>query len=366
MRDKPVHLAILGTRGIPASYGGFETFAEELALRLAERGVDVTVYCENRDGDKPEMYKDVRLAYIPSPNIGPLTTILFDLRCLWHSRKGFDVVYMLGYGTSIFCLIPRLWGTKVWINMDGIEWARAKWNFAAKIYFKIMEVIAVRIANRIIADAEGIKQFLQERHKRLPLCSVIPYGAYVIDRAPDINALAGLNLHPNQYYLIVCRLEPENHVLEIIKGVAASESKLPLVVVGNNKTDTPYIKMLKALNNRHILFIGAVYDKAKLRALRYYCRTYFHGHSVGGTNPSLLEALGCGNIVIAHDNVFNREVAGDLGLYFKTSGEIPYHINKIENLSKEQKIEISVGARRRIKECYDWNAVAAAYQKMLE
>lgn len=365
MRDKQVHLAILGTRGIPASYGGFETFAEELALRLAERGVDVTVYCENRVGDKPEMYKGVRLTYIPSPQLGPLTTILFDLRCLWYSRKGFDVVYMLGYGTSIFCLIPRLWGTKVWINMDGIEWARAKWNLAAKIYFKVMEAIAVRIANRIIADAEGIRQFLQDRHKHISPCNVIPYGANVIDSAPDISLLAGLNLQPKQYYLIVCRLEPENHVLEIIEGFLSSKNQCVLTVVGDDKADTAYLRQLKSVRANNVRFVGPIYDD-KLRTLRYYCRAYFHGHSVGGTNPSLLEALGCGNIVIAHDNLFNREVVGDSGLYFKTSGEIPYHINKVENLSKEQRIEISVGARRRIKERYDWNAVAAAYQKILE
>lgn len=359
-------LAILGTRGIPACYGGFETFAQELSIRLVEHGIDVTVYCEKMEGESPESYKGVWLSYIPAPKMGPFTTILFDLRCLWHARKGFDVVYMLGYGTSIFCLIARLYGAKVWINMDGIEWARAKWNFAGKIYFKIMEAIAVRIANRIIADAEGIKQFLQDRHKHISPCSVIPYGANVVDSAPDISLFSGLNLQPNQYYLIVCRLEPENYVLEIIKGFAAAESKLPLVVVGNNKTDTPYIKMLKAVNDRHIMFIGVVYDKAKLWALRYYCKAYFHGHSVGGTNPSLLEALGCGNIVIAHDNLFNREVVGESGLYFKTADEIPSLISLVENMDDKQRADVSNKARQIIKERYNWDIVTDMYLKTLK
>jgi hypothetical protein len=173
-------IAILGTRGILARYGGFETFAEELTVRLAKKGLGVTVYCEAGSFEQPALYKGVKLVYIPSPSLGSFTKILFDLSCLWHARKKFDVVYMLGYGTSLFCLIPRLYGAKVWINMDGIEWARAKWNFAAKVYFKIMEAIAVRIANRIIADAEGIKHHLQSRHSRMQSCSVIPYGADVV------------------------------------------------------------------------------------------------------------------------------------------------------------------------------------------
>ena len=146
-------IAILGTRGIPAAYGGFETFAEEVAVRLAKAGVEVTVYCESGQGAEPAEYQGVKLRYVPSPACGPLTTVLFDLRCLWNARKDFDAVYMLGYGAAQFCFIPRLFGSRVWINVDGIEWARAKWSGLAKAYFRLMEWFSMRTPNRVIADA---------------------------------------------------------------------------------------------------------------------------------------------------------------------------------------------------------------------
>jgi len=356
--------AILGARGIPARYGGFETFAEELAVRLVKKGVDVTVYCE-AGAEQPDSYKGVRLVYVPSPSLGPFTTILFDLRCLWHARKDYDTVYMLGYGASIFCFIPRLWGRKVWINMDGIEWARAKWSFPAKVYFKVMEAMAMWTPNRIIADAEGIKQFLSSRHMHLPPCSVIPYGAQVVDRPPDVALLTEWGLQPSKYLLVVSRLEPENHVLEILRGFSMSESRLPLVVVGNNQIDTPYIERLKEFSDIRIRFIGAVYDKAKLQSLRYYCKAYFHGHSVGGTNPSLLEAIGCGNAVIAHDNPFNREVLGGLGVYFNSQDDIPLLVNSMEERGKALSDGISQRMRERIRDVYNWDLISERYLEIL-
>lgn len=358
-------LAILGTRGIPARYGGFETFAEELAVRLVRSGVEVTVYCESAGGAEPESYKGVRLKYITSPKIGPLTPIFFDTRCLIDARKKFDVVYLLGYGVSAFCFIPRIYGSSVWINMDGIEWGRAKWGLAARIYIKSMEAVAMYTPNRIIADAQGIKDFLERRYRRVPPCDVIAYGAHVFENVPQDMVLSDMGLTIGEYYLVVCRLEPENHLLEIIEGFNASGSALPLVIVGNHNIDTAYIRKLKAVSGKGVKFVGAVYDQTKLKALRYYCKAYFHGHSVGGTNPSLLEALGCGNLLIAHDNPFNREVAGDCGLYFKSPEDIPALISRVEGLSNDRRSELSAKARRIIKERYDWDAIADTYLKLL-
>src|SRR5215813_3856777 len=149
-------LAIVGTRGIPANYGGFETFAEELATRLAARGHQVTVYCESHHTGTDE-YRSVHLQHLPAPRLGPFTTILFDLKCLWHARSRFDVVYMLGYGAAGFCFIPRMWDTRVLINMDGVEWARAKWSSIGKLYFKLMEATAMHTPTQIVADAESIR-----------------------------------------------------------------------------------------------------------------------------------------------------------------------------------------------------------------
>src|ERR1700682_2446546 len=170
-----MRLAILGARGIPARYGGFETFAEQLAVRLVERGHDVTVFCEAA-GDVNDEYRGVKLRHVPAHDLGPLSTMLYDAACLWHARSSFDVIYMLGYGSSPLCGLPRLWGRQVWVNMDGLEWARGKWGPIARWYLRWAEAIAMWTPDRIIADAAAIKANLQSRHRRLPPCDVIPYG----------------------------------------------------------------------------------------------------------------------------------------------------------------------------------------------
>ncbi len=360
-----MNLAILGSRGIPALYGGFETFAEELSVRLVQRGIEVTVYCEAGTQAGIDNFRGVRLVHIPAPRIGALSTIAFDLRCLWHARKTFDVVYMLGYGTSVFCFLPRLWGSRVWINMDGVEWARSKWGAPAKLWFKLMEAAAMRTPDRVIADAEGIFRHLQARHAHLPPVSVIPYGAPVINVAPEVGLLEEWQLTPGNYYLVVCRLEPENSVKEIVKGYLRSESAHPLVVVGGIDPATEYVRKLMQLNDGRIRFVGPVYDKGKLQALRYHSLAYIHGHTVGGTNPSLLEALGCGNIVIAHDNVFNREVAGDAAAYFCQENDVADKIRSVESYPLEQLDRMRTMARERVKNAYSWEFITDTYYKVL-
>lgn len=360
-----MRLAILGTRGIPAQYGGFETFAEELSVRLVQQGIEVTVYCEADRGELPDSYRGVHLVHIPAPRLGPLTTIVFDLRCLWHSRKAFDVVYMLGYGTSVFCFLPRLWETKVWINMDGVEWARSKWSRPAKLWFKLMEAVAMWTPDRVIADALGILRHLESRHAHLPLTSVIPYGAPVIDLAPDAGLLDEWQLSPGQYYLVVCRLEPENSVWEIMRGYLRSGSRLQLIVAGSIDPATTYVKKLLQLNNDRIRFIGAIYDRVKLQALRYHACAYFHGHSVGGTNPSLLEALGCGNLIVAHDNIFNREVAGKTASYFQQEANITEIIQTVESYPADIINELKATSKERIHQHYNWDAVTDTYLRLL-
>lgn len=356
-------IAILGTRGIPARYGGFETFAERLATRLVELGHSVTVFCESGSDTRPDIYQGVKLEYVASPQVGPLTTILFDLACLWRARRDFDIVYMLGYGTAFFCFLPRLWGSRVWINMDGIEWARAKWSLPARLYLRLMESIAMWTPNRIVADADAIRVHLERRHWHVPNCAVIPYGSDVVDSTPDCNLLEEWNLRPGKYYLVVCRFEPENHVLEIAEGFRASSTKLPLIMVGDHKSTRHYVQQLRFINDARVRLIGTVYDKEKLEALRFHCRAYFHGHSVGGTNPSLLEAMGCGNIVVAHDNPFNREVLQDLGLFFQTPEDVARIVSDIESGSVEL-ASLRKKVIERIAQHYTWKQVTEAYSGM--
>lgn len=358
-------LAILGTRGIPARYGGFETFAEELSRGLSDCGIAVTVFCEAADeSEGPEYYGRVSLRYVKAPACGPLRTVVFDIRCLWLARKDYDVVYMLGYGASAFCFLPRLWGKRVWINVDGLEWARAKWGLLARLYLRTMEVVAMFTPSRIIADADGIRDYLASRYHRMPACSVIPYGCRIATSAPSQTLLAEWGLLPEEYYVVVCRLEPENHVLEILQGFQRSSSVRKLIVIGDYKVENKYINKLMAIPDPRIQFLGAQYDRQKLYALRYYAAGYFHGHSVGGTNPSLLEAMGCGSLVIAHDNCFNREVLGTNGFFFHDLGQITEHIFNIENV--ELNIDLfKNGALQRAKEVYNWPRIITAYEQLI-
>jgi glycosyltransferase involved in cell wall biosynthesis len=192
---------------------------------------------------------------------------------------------------------------------------------------------------------------------------VIPYGAPVIENAP-VSVLSEYGLKPHDYYLVVCRMEPENHVLEILQGFTASSSSHRLIIIGNHLTDMAYVRKLKLISDNRIAFVSAVYDWKKLSTLRFYSCAYIHGHSVGGTNPSLLEALGCGNLVIAHDNVFNREVAGEIGVYFRTSDDITRCVEKVDVMGAGDRDMLSAAAKKRILECYNWDIITDQYSKI--
>jgi glycosyltransferase involved in cell wall biosynthesis len=227
-----------------------------------------------------------------------------------------------------------------------------------------MEMIATWTPSRIIADADAIRSHLESRYGRLLNCSVIPYGAAVVTATPSEDLLAEWGLKAGEYFIVVCRLEPENHVLDILEGYATSSSRYSLVVLGDHKLDTPYVKRLRSVADPRVRLIGTVYDKARLIALRFHARGYFHGHSVGGTNPSLLEAMASGNAVIAHDNVFNREVAADAALYFSNAEDIPGILEILETDSGRLQRMRAV-ARHRIESIYNWQVITDRYQLLL-
>jgi len=358
-----MRVAILGSRGIPANYGGFETFAEELSVRLVQQGIDVTVYCEGSH-DNRDTYKSVTRVFRTVPQLGAGGRLLFDVKCLWDARHKYDVVYMLGYGAGLFCFIPRIWGTQVWINMDGVEWARPKWSWLARVWLKMMEAVAMWTPNRIVADAEAIKLNLAQRYSRMPTYSVIPYGAHLVNTPPPVSVLDEWSVEPYGYYLVVCRLVPENHLREIIEGYIASLSMLPLLVVGNRQSGTQYVNDLLALTNERVRFVGTVYNQNKLQALRCYSRAYFHGHSMGGTNPSLLEAMGCGNVIIAHENPFNREVAGEAATYFSSAQDIPALLEKLD-ADEAETLRMKGAAKNRVATTYTWDAIVKAYLDLI-
>jgi glycosyltransferase involved in cell wall biosynthesis len=360
-----MEIAILGTRGIPARYGGFETFAEKLALGLSQHGYGVTVFCEREAASAPQTLGRVKLCYVSAPPFGPLRTLIYDCRCLWVARRDFEVVYMLGYGAALFCFIPRLWGNQVWINPDGLEWARTKWGVVARAYFKVMEWLSLRVANHVIADAASIAECLRKRHGGMPPHTIIPYGCEVVDEPPPAQILSGWNLLPKSYFLVVCRLEPENHVFEIMQAFQRSTSHRELIILGNLQKRTRYVEKLLSVQDARIRMLGTIYDGSKLEALRVHAFGYMHGHSVGGTNPSLLEAMGCGSLVFAHDNAFNRETLGNSGLFFSNAQGLTEKIEAAEagdhdlNLLRER-------AKHRARTQYQWRDIIDRYVDLIK
>lgn len=357
-------VALLGSRGIPARYGGFETFADELAPRLAERGVDVTVFCEQADGPAPTTYKDVSLEYVSAKGPGPLGTILYDLRSVWRARKGFDAVYMLGYGVSFACFLPRLSGSKVWINMDGVEWRRSKWNSLAKLYLRVMEKVAGWTANRLVFDNGALGEEVSARVGGHAEHSVLAYGAPVVESC-DPSPLTDFNLEAAGYDLVLCRAEPENHLLEIIEAHERSDASVPLAVVANTDNDSEYSRKVLARASDRIRILGPVYDRKSVDALRFHSRLYLHGHSVGGTNPSLIEAMGSGAFVLAHDNPYNREVLADTGMFFKDVSSLEKQLRRLEDLEFVERERSGSRARDRVLREYGWEELADRYASLM-
>ena len=363
-----LRIAILGARGIPANYGGFETFAEQLATRLASRGHEVTVYAECEDQPAQDtFYQGVRVRPRRRPNWGPASVLAYDCACLWDARRGYDLVYMLGYGAAWACWWPRVFGVPVWINVDGLEWARSKWSWAARTYLRCMEWVATKVATRLIADAEAIAQRFRQTYSGGAPTSFIAYGAELVEAdAADPLGLAAWGLQAHRYMLVVARPEPENHVLEIIQGYLLHGGDWPLVVVGDvSGAGTPYQRELIALASDRVRFVGGIYDIERLKCLRAHAACYLHGHSVGGTNPSLLEALACGNVVVAHDNPFNREVARDAACFFSTEEQLAAALGQVRALTPGERQARVVRARNIVAKNYTWELITDQYDTLM-
>ncbi len=309
-------LRILGTRGVPAAHGGFETFAEHLALYLVARGWRVLVYCQE-DGTGPvftDTWQGVERVHIPVAQPGALGTIVFDWKATLHAGGCRDLCLTLGYNTAIFCAWLRLQGVPNVINMDGIEWSRAKWGKVAKTWFWLNDWAGCWLGNHLVADHPEIARHLQSRASAGKI-TTIAYGADRLAHLPT-TAVQALGLVPGRYLTLVARAEPENSILEVVAGFSAAPRGMTLAVLGNYDDGNAYHRAVLAAAGPEVRFLGAIYDKPVVQALRLHCAAYIHGHQVGGTNPSLVEALGAANAVIAHDNRFNRWVAGEGAAYF--------------------------------------------------
>ncbi|MFA6058777.1 MAG: DUF1972 domain-containing protein [Taibaiella sp.] len=319
-------IAILGTRGIPNHYGGFEQYAELLSVYLVSQGWEVLVYNSSDHPYKETEYKGVKIKHIydPERKWGTAGQFIYDLGCIWHSRKQkFDVIYQLGYTSSAIFNFLFSGKTKIVTNMDGLEWKRTKYNKMVQQFLKFSEWLAVKMSDHLVADSVGIKSYLDRKYKKKAF-----FSAYTADIPTvfDDDKLHSFNLTKYDYDLLVARMEPENNIEMIIQGYLKSTTNKHLIIIGSIHVGYGQY-LFQKYNSVKIHFHGAVYEKDRLDSLRHYARLYFHGHSVGGTNPSLLEAMACGCRIVAHNNEFNRGVLEQDALYFNSPEDLKEHID---------------------------------------
>lgn len=355
---------ILGTRGIPANHGGFETFAERLALYLVQKGYTVNVYCQSEDSIKGPLHDEwngINRIHFSPKSKGALGTIQFDLECVKHVCKQPGIDLVLGYNTALFNLLQRVKGRKVLMNMDGIEWKRKKWNWAAKLWFFLNELIGSNTSTVAIADHPEICRQLQKRSYRKPV--VIPYGADKVLEADASLLLDGIDKY--EYFISIARIEPENSILEIVTAFSLLKSSIKLVVLGKIDSDNQYHSEVVAAANENTIFAGAIYDTSIVKALRFFSKAYLHGHRVGGTNPSLVEALAAGNVIIAHNNIFNKWVTSDSQFYFDNVSDLKIIMQNIIT-DFNDRARFTQASYKRYAEEFTWPIILGKYESLIK
>ena len=358
---------ILGTHGVPAQYGGFETAAENIALHLRDRGWAVQVYCQ-LPGDgrmKSDLWNGITRTMIHEPREGWRGTSAFDLTSVRHAmsvhRPG-DVWLTFGYNTGVFDVIPRFRGIPNVVNMDGMEWTRRRWGLLKQGILLANERCAGWVGDVLIADHPVIAAYL-ERHFGSARVQTIAYGADEVTHAPTA-PVEELGLVPGAYGIVVCRPIPENSVLEIVSAWSAERRGMPLVVVGPYRDDEPYHARVKAAASDEVVFPGAIFEGDRIRALRFHAALYLHGHTVGGTNPSLVEAMAAGNAVIAHDNAYNRWVAGAEQAYFSDADALAGLLPRLLP-DEHHRGRMGAAARARFRTEFTWPQIGAQYERAL-
>jgi glycosyltransferase involved in cell wall biosynthesis len=358
-------IALIGTRGVPARYGGFETCVEEVGKRLVASGHQVLVFCRPsgvvaKDRNPPAQYLGVQLVHLPVLRKRSLETLAHTAFSVLHrSLLGTDAAVVFNAANAPLLPIVKARGIGVATHVDGIEWLRAKWGPVGQRYYRVAESLAVRWSDALIADAPGIQDYYTVEFGAPT--ELIAYGAPILPNA-GWSRIAELGLKPKGYHLVVARFEPENHVLEIIEGYVRSQAKLPLAVVGSAPYSDAYTARIRAAADGRVRLLGALWDQQQLDEVYTNALCYWHGHSVGGTNPSLLRAAGAGVYTVAYDVVFNREVIGEAGQFFITSEDVTELVEKVE-IDPADAIRSGQALQQSIRR-YNWEDVAARYERL--
>lgn len=356
-----MRIAFLGTRGVPARYGGFETAAEEIGTRLVTKGHEVVVYCRN-PGQTKTTHLGMRLVNLPALKQRSLETLSHTGLSVIHSLLHVpDVAILFNAANAPYIPVLKARGIPTAVHVDGLEWKRAKWSGAGARYFRWAEGVAARQADALIADARGIADHIERAHGRRS--TFIPYGAPIVGSAD--HRLRELDLSCRSYHLAVARFEPENNVEAIVGGYRASRAARPLVVVGGAPYADGYVERVRsaAEADRRIRFLGPLWDQELLDQLYANCLSYLHGHSVGGTNPSLLRAMGASAPVTVFDVEFNREVTGGHARFFSTPAEVRAAVEADER-APDIAVARGEAGQRRAASAYTWDDVSTRYERL--
>jgi glycosyltransferase involved in cell wall biosynthesis len=360
-----MRVALIGTRGAPARYGGFETAVEEIGAGLSELGHDVTVYCRT-EPDAGSHYRGMRRVVLPAMHRKALETLshsaLSTLHAIWN-RTAVAVVF--NAANSPFLLLLRMFGVRTLLHIDGHDARRQKWRGLGERYYSWAARLGLRLADVVIVDSQAMQTELHEMYGVQP--TYIAYGAKTSATGPEQvrDLLAPLGLAPDGFHLLVARFEPENHVLEIVESYARSDAALPLVLVGFSGFPADYDMRIDAVEDPRVIRLGAVWDQQLLDALYAGAASYVHGHSVGGTNPSLLRAMINGAPIIAFECPYNRETTAGHALWFDNVRTRPGDLlEKVEN--DEFRHARGDLARDRATSHYVWSEVVSAYACVLE
>ena len=362
-----MRVALLGTRGIPANYGGFETFAEQLSVRLARRGHKVTVYCRaNNIGTGERVYQGVRLEILPTISHKYLDTIAHTFLSTLHvlpRLNSHDVLLYCNGANAVFTAIPRLLGTPTVLNVDGLERKRKKWNAAARAWYRLSERLSTRLPTELVTDAEVIQRYYSERYRKAS--HFIAYGAKR-GKVPSRDALDRFGLQSGEYYLYVSRMEPENNPLLVVRAFEQARVDKKLVMVGDAPYAADYIREVKRTDDPRIVFTGAVYGRG-YDELQSHCAAYIHATEVGGTHPALIEAMGRGAPVLFLETPENVEVAGDVGrVFLKDADGLARLIERIDAMPANGLQEMGRRGLEAARERYDWERVVDRYEELLE